>query len=303
MDDIVLTRTLLSQGYNPQELARMLRDGTLTRIRRGAYVRLVDQDGAESNNAQYRRLILSTVPQLDPQAVVSHGSAAVLHGLPTWTEATARVHVTRNRHGGARRRALVEVHGAPLDAADLTLIDGLTVTSLNRTVLDLARTLPWEQAVAAGDRALGLGLTRGELTTGLQRMRGWPGTRSARRAVAFLDGRSESAGESVSRVRIHEAGLPAPVPQLKIFDSSGRFVARVDFGWEEERTIGEFDGKAKYSELLKPGQTPRDAMLAEKRREDLLRDLGWQVVRWTWADLYRSGVIRDRVLRAFARGA
>ena len=40
---------------------------------------------------------------------------------------------------------------------------------------------------------------------------------------------------------------------------------------------------------------------AEKQREDALRDLGWQVVRWLWADLYRPGVIRDRVLRAFAR--
>jgi hypothetical protein len=41
----------------------------------------------------------------------------------------------------------------------------------------------------------------------------------------------------------------------------------------------------------------------EKRREDALRDLGWQIVRWLWADLYRQGVIRDRILRAFARAA
>ena len=70
------------------------------------------------------------------------GRPPLLHGLPTWPEATARVQVTRNRRGGARRRALVEVHGAPLDPAEVTVLDGLTVTSLNRTVLDLARTLP-----------------------------------------------------------------------------------------------------------------------------------------------------------------
>jgi hypothetical protein len=303
MDDIVLTRTLLSQGYDPEELARMLRDGTISRIRRGAYARAMDCDADKSIDSRHRRLILATVPQLDSQAVVSHGSAALLHGLPTWPEATSRVHVTRNRRGGARRRTLVEVHGAPLDRAEVRLVDGIQVTSLNRTVLDLARTLPCEQAVAAGDRALALGLTRTELSDGLQRMRGWPGIGSARRTVGFLDVRSESAGESVSRVRLHEAGLPAPIPQLEIFDNSGRLVARVDFGWKERRTIGEFDGKAKYSELLKPGQTARDAMLAEKRREDLLRDLGWQVVRWIWADLYQQGVIRDRVLRAFARAA
>jgi very-short-patch-repair endonuclease len=78
-------------------------------------------------------------------------------------------------------------------------------------------------------------------------------------------------------------------------------IARVDFLWREERTVGEFDGRIKYGRLLQPGQTPEDVIFAEKVREDLLRDLGWTVVRWLWRDLYRSGVLRDRVLRALAR--
>jgi hypothetical protein len=41
----------------------------------------------------------------------------------------------------------------------------------------------------------------------------------------------------------------------------------------------------------------------EKRREDALRDLGWQVVRWTWADLLQPWVLADRLQRAFARNA
>jgi hypothetical protein len=41
----------------------------------------------------------------------------------------------------------------------------------------------------------------------------------------------------------------------------------------------------------------------EKVREDAVRDLGLQVVRWLWPDLYRAGVIRERVLRAFARAS
>jgi hypothetical protein len=48
----------------------------------------------------------------------------------------------------------------------------------------------------------------------------------------------------VSRVRIHEAGLPAPVPQREIYGPDGRLVARVDFCWDEQRTVGEFDGRA-----------------------------------------------------------
>jgi hypothetical protein len=41
----------------------------------------------------------------------------------------------------------------------------------------------------------------------------------------------------------------------------------------------------------------------EKVREDALRDLGSQVVRWLWRDLYRPGVLRERVLSAFARAS
>ena len=167
-------------------------------------------------------------------------------------------------------------------------------------MLDLCRTVPIEQAVAAGDRALAFGLARAVLEDRWPR---WLGgrTRQARRALALLDPRSESAGESVSRVRLHEAGLPAPEPQHEIYGEDGRFVARVDFCWKEKRTIGEFDGKIKYGRSLKPGQSIEDVLFEEKRREDALRDLGWQIVRWLWADLYRPGVIRDRVLRAFAR--
>ena len=132
-------------------------------------------------------------------------------------------------------------------------------------------------------------------------MQYWPGVKRARRVVAFLDGRSESAGESASRVRLVQQGLPCPDLQREICDADGRLVGRVDFCWDEERTVGEFDGKQKYGRLLQPGQTIEEVVYAEKVREDALRDLGWQVVRWLWRDLYRNGVLRDRVRRAFAR--
>jgi hypothetical protein len=277
----------------------MRRDGTLVPVRRGAYVR--ERPAERTRDDEHRELVFATALQLHDAAIISHGSAAVLHGLPTWPTAIDRVHVTRDRNSGGNRRALVHVHAAPLTELDIATIDGVPVTSLARTVLDLCRTLPIEQAVAAGDRALAFGLVRAVLEERLAGMARWPGTRQARRALALLDPRSESAGESVSRVRLHEEGLPAPELQQNIYDEDGQFVGRVDFCWQEQRTIGEFDGKIKYGRLLKPGQSIEDVVFEEKRREDALRDLGWQIVRWLWADLYRRGVIRDRVLRAFAR--
>jgi hypothetical protein len=301
MEDIVLTSTLRSQGFDTRDIRTLRQRGDLVQLRRGAYVRELPAE--RTVDEAHRDLIRATIPQLREDAVVSHVSAAVLHGLPVWSKALDRVHVTRNRSGGGKRRTLVQVHASPLGEDDVTSLGGIPITSLARTVLDLCRTLPFEQAVAAGDHALRLGLLAAALDEGLALLEGWPGTRQARRAIAFLDARSESAGESVSRVRIHEAGLPAPVPQREIYGPDGRLVARVDFCWDEQRTVGEFDGKIKYGRLLKPGQPIEEVLFEEKRREDALRDLGWQIVRWLWAELYRQGVIRDRVLRAFGRAA
>lgn len=87
-----------------------------------------------------------------------------------------------------------------------------------------------------------------------------------------------------------------------MFDDSGRFVARADFGWPKLRTLGEFDGRSKYLRLRDKGETIEEAVIREKLREDRLRDLGWQVVRWIWAELFRPEVIAERLHRAFARG-
>ena len=297
-----MTRSLLSQGYDYDDLRRLQRGGELVRVRRGAYARGSQAD--QLIEERHRGLVLGTAPQLRDGAILSHGSAAVLHGLPVWPQAVERVHVTRNRRGRGVKRSVVQVHGAPLLAVEIVLIDNMPVTSLGRTVLDLARTLPMTQAVAAGDRALASGLTRRELDVGLIAIERWPGVRAARRAVEFLDVRSESVGESVSRVRLVEEGLPRPELQREIFGLDGRLIARVDFYWEEHKTIGEFDGKIKYSRLLlKPGQRIEDVIFDEKVREDELRDLGLQVVRWLWNDLGRDGVLRERVLRAFARAS
>jgi hypothetical protein len=130
--------------------------------------------------------------------------------------------------------------------------------------------------------------TSGGSNKDVSRYERWPGVR---------------VGESVSRVRLMEEGLPAPDLQHEIFGPDGQVIARVDFYWKEQKTIGEFDGKIKYGRLLKPGQRIEDVIFEEKLREDALRDLGSQMVRWLWRDLYRRGVLRDRVLRAFARAS
>lgn len=309
MEPVILTRNLTARGFDAHELARMQRRGELVRVRRGAYVPAQpDSDDSDDYVARaarlatrHRQLIEGTLPQLHPRAVISHGSAALLHDLPVFPEAVRRLHLTRDRDGGGVRRPLIHVHGSALPAEDVTVVDQIPVTSLARTVVDLARTLPYEQAVAVGDRALAQGLDAADLAVAVDRAMRRSGAAQARRVAAFIDGRSESVGESFSRVRFDRDGVPAPEPQLEVYDEGGVFVARSDFGWTTSRTLGEFDGRDKYLRLRRSGESIEAFVLREKQREDALRDLGWQVVRWVWADLFRPRVIADRLERAFER--
>lgn len=178
----------------------------------------------------------------------------------------------------------------------------MAVTGIVRTLLDLARVLPFEPSVALLDGALFRRVVDpAALAEGLAGTERMPGARAAARAVRFADGPSESVGESRSRVLLHRLGLAPSVLQLAVRREDGVFVGCADFGWEGERVLGEFDGRVKYGRLLRPGQSPGDAVFEEKRREDALRDEDWRVVRWTWADLTPS-LLGPRVHRVLERG-
>lgn len=294
---VLLARDLVTQGYRYSDLRQLARRGELLHLRRGAYSR----DETElSEEGRHRQLVVATVPMLST-AVVSHLSAAVLYGLPVPPGRLELVQVTRPWAGSGQRRGHVHLYAAPLAADEISEVDGLPVTSLARTVVDLGRTLPFPDAVAAADAALRTGLDRAEVERALGRASGRPGIATSRRVVAFADPRSESAGESRSRVVLHAIGLPPSSLQYEVTDPSGRVIARCDFGWEEHRTVGEFDGLVKYGRLLQPGQTPGEVVHAEKYREDAVRDLGLAMVRWGTSDLSRERMLADRLRRAFAR--
>ncbi|MBA3527735.1 MAG: hypothetical protein H0T91_00155, partial [Propionibacteriaceae bacterium] len=198
-------------------MARTSRAGQLQRIRRGAYVAPSTQP-PEARDV-HRRLIEATVKQGSTEAVVSHMSAAVLHGLPIWTDSLSRVHVTRDRGHGGKVRRYVHLHATPLAEDELTEIDGLRVTTMARTVVDLGRSLTQLRSVPIGDAALAQGLSIDELERAVARAAGRSGIGAARRMAAFCDGRSESVGESTSRVVFSQVGIPAPSLQYEVLSA------------------------------------------------------------------------------------
>lgn len=297
MSTVFLRSRLLATGWSPAEVRRLLRVGELTSVRRGGYVTGPLPDLPVE---RHRLAITAARTQLAGDAVMSHLSAAVLHGIPVWGLPWWRVHVTRARSTGGRRGRLVHVHTAPLLPDEIVLRDGIPVTSVARTVVDLARTAPFEQAVVVLDAALAMGLIgREELGEALLRAAGWRGSPAARRAAAFAEAGAESVGESRSRVAIYHAGLPQPLLQWQV-PVDGRDW-KSDFAWPSLRTVGEFDGEIKYGRLLKPGQSPGDVVFAEKIREDRIRDAGLCVARWTWDELGPAfGEVADRIRARFA---
>lgn len=298
---LIRRAALLADGADPDDVKRRLARGEWTRVRRGIYV---PTDDLRQLSARQRRLLDLDAAMLraNPRAVVSHRSAAHLHGIELLAP-SGPVEVTNpDGHAGHRRSGL-HTYCAALDADEIVAVGRHRVTSVARTLVDLARCRPFEDAVVAVDGALHRGLVTGpDLQAAVERATRRPGIRAATRVVRFADGRSESVGESRSRVLIDRQALPRPDLQVPVLGVRGDVVARGDFGWPEGRTIGEFDGAQKYGRLLRPGQAPGDAIYQEKRREDRIRELGWTVVRWTWADLDDPRRLGERIRRALNVG-
>lgn len=299
---VILRPQILDHGYSDQEIAALCRTGTLVRVRRGAYA-----DGATweamTREGKHGVTVHAVVLSLDKPAVVSHASACVLWGLPTWGYDLSLVHVTRGDLQSPRTEGGVHHHVGTLGSSDVVEVDGVHVTVPDRTAIDMALLGGFERGVVVADAALRLpGMNKDVLLHRLDLMRDWSGARNAGRVAEFADGLSESVGESRTRVVFELAGLPRPVLQAVIIDPvTGLILARVDFQFVEERTIGEFDGRVKYGAVPAHGLTAEDIVWREKRREDALRDQGYEVARSVWADLRQPHVIVERYKRCFER--
>ena len=292
-----LRRDLLETGVTDAEIRAAVRRGRTTRLGSGLYVdthlyRTLNPD------EQYRIRVRAEAAKA-LQLVVSHESAAAVHELPLVNFDRAIVHLTRPGTGGGRRTATRWVHAGELPAKFRMIVQGVDLTSVARTLVDMGRTSAIDTTVAAGDAALHGNLTSWtEILDALQYARWHKGSARAWRALRLLDARAESPGESLLRLALMGRGLPEPTLQVEIRDDRDRFVARVDLAFLRYGVLVEFDGRGKYRELLKPGQDVTEAVLEEKAREELLTELGWLVIRVTWADLRDPGRVAERIMRA-----
>jgi len=214
-------------------------------------------------------------------------------GLPVLTSDLGPVHVCHVGRGRSRRDRRLHVHSS-VTASGVTVRGGVLMVSSALAIVQTASCSGLRAGLIAADAALSRGMvTAAELTSALASA-GLAGEPS--RAVAMADGSSESPGESWARLVFAGLALPVPELQAEIRDGGSTLVGRVDFLFRRQRLIVEFDGRVKYA-----GAEGRDALFREKRREDSLRALGYQVVRLTWSELHDPVRVRRLVSEAFPR--
>ncbi|MBC7550908.1 MAG: hypothetical protein H7269_08440 [Cellulomonas sp.] len=269
-----------SCGYTKLSLSRVVSAGDLLRVRTGAFVdaRLHAEATPEGRHGL---AALAIARSFRGRHAVSHQSAVAVLGLPLLSDVLSVTHLSRRSPGDQRTAQGLRIH-RHLSPGSVRMVAGVAVVHPAVAVVQAAAVAGVKAGVAAADAALAAGrVTKKDLEVALRIGRIGPGRADARTTVDLADGLSESPGESWARVLFVSLGLPTPELQVEITDERGRLVGRVDFLFRAQRTIVEFDGLVKYG-----GAQGRQALIAEKRREDSLRALGYQMVRLTWRDLY-----------------
>lgn len=243
----------LMAATSRRKVAAALKNGAIERAARGVYVR-------PGKFADHRVAIAY-------DGVLSHTSAAEYWKLPLLA-APVLPHVTvpPNRHKRAGPAAVL--HWAAIDPEDLPV----RTTSLVRTVMDCARTLPFGEGLAIADCSLTKGtITRSDLIAAAAQMRG-PGTPKVRRVAAAANAWSASFLESTLRALLLEAGIEGF--ELQVVVVNGSFQAQVDLGHRELRIAIEADGYEFHG--------GRRDFAADCRRYDELVAAGWLVLRFTY---------------------
>lgn len=293
---VVTAADVARRGLDGMDLRAACLAGELVRIRFGAYTSARAWASLDSLERYRLRVLAAGRAFKDP--LFSHDSAAALWRLPRVGAWPSGIHVSIPEGRGARSVPSVRRHTVS-SAPHAAVVEGLRTTTVARTVVDLGRSWSTCAALSAADHALHTGLVAPEeLRAELEAVGAVPGARRARRVVLAADGRSESVGESLSRARMIELGLPAPVLQHEVRDGEGA-IGRVDFWWPGLGLVGEFDGRLKYRvHGLTDGRLVEERVWAEKLREDRLRGAGLRVVRWTWDVALDASALAARLAAA-----
>jgi hypothetical protein len=204
-------------------------------------------------------------------------TAAALHGLPVLGTPPRRVELLVAGSGGGRVDARRRLRALPLDSAEVAEAEGLPVTTVARTVFDLAATRGPDVAVVVADAALRRGLcSLADVEECVRRHPTRQGLRGVRFVLAYADGRSRSPATSLSRLAMWRYGrVPAPDLDVVVHGFSEDVIGTGDFSWDWGQVLGVVD------------DGPQSAELITGDAEAELGQLGVRVLRWGTEEIAR----------------
>lgn len=262
---VVTCAQLLDAGIDRDRIKRWTRAGYLHRVHQGIYV--VGHLALAPLAAERAALMAC-----GPHALLSHATAAWLWGVLDDQPKLVDLTVVGRR---CRAKMGLRIHGvARLDQRDIRRREGLWLTAPARTVVDLAaRVTMHELERLVAELRIRRLIRDGELEAALERT-GSPAGSARMRAFLEAEGEPDitrSAAERRLRRLLRDAQLPQPRANARVAGYE------VDFLWEEEKVIVELDGFQFHGH--------RRAFERDRRKDRVLADAGFQVIRITWRQL------------------
>jgi hypothetical protein len=309
LEGTLSTTKALATGQPFRDLARLVQDETLVVVAPRAYVLASALEDAGTPEARHRLRAIAIARSFADEAAASHHSALAIRGLPIWGADEGVVHLVRCHDQASR----VSSPGARAASGGVTRVrmgkpypngaihrhraTGTLLVNPALALIGNAMVNGETSGVVAMDEALHRELvTRDDISAWLTTLRRRPGLAAARRALALADHRSESVGESRTRLILAAMpDLPPITPQAELRDESGSLIARVDLLVGRDLVV-EFDGRLKYrADSATSTRGVEDVVWREKQREDRIRRTRKVVVRVVWSDLAAPAAVQARI--------
>lgn len=281
------------------DLHALLRRGEWVAVRRGAYTTRCRWEALEPHRERPVLQVRAASLAMVMPHVISHDSAALLHGMSIVTTTPALVHITRFGVVGSRTKCGVKHHRAPFTPDQVVFVDGLPVLDRARTAADICREHgSLRHGLPACDSAMRLGDSRADLAAAHAAMRSWPHVTTVREAVSLADPGAENVAESLARLLALELGLGPVQTQFGLRDGGREAWCDLRVG----RHVIEVDGRLKYLPPEEGGvaqQPAADVLWREKKRQDWVCGFKLGMSRVTWRDLQPAQweATQRRVLR------
>ncbi|WP_420872395.1 endonuclease domain-containing protein [Mycobacterium shigaense] len=202
------------------------------------------------------------------RATIAGAAAAALHGVQ-WIPDNVPVELA---YANPRAPQGVLTRRGVLKDSEIQTIAGYPVTTPERTAFDIGRRGAVHSAVTRLDAlARATGFKAEDVLRVAQNHPRSPGLRSLETALELVDPGAQSPRESYLRLLLIDAGLPRPQTQIPVLGVDGMPIAYLDLGWPEHRVAVEYDGDEHRSD--------RRQYVKDVRRQELLEELGWTIVR------------------------